>query len=88
VAALTGAGFVDLCGAHWSGPGGPVGATVPTGYAGAEFPRTRLDYALGTPPVARAALACRVVVDGAARTASDHYPLAVDLSMRARGLST
>jgi exodeoxyribonuclease-3 len=85
VAALGLAGFTDLFRAVGQGPA----ETVPTGYAGAEFSRAgmRLDYALGTAPVARLARDCRVVTEGAARTASDHYPVRITLDVRTRTLS-
>lgn len=90
LAALGAAGFADL--ATLTGPGPQNSSqhetapqeTTPTAYAGQEFttgPGMRLDYALGTPPVARATRRCRVVRGGAADTASDHYPLVVELAM-------
>jgi endonuclease/exonuclease/phosphatase family metal-dependent hydrolase len=82
VAALARAGFTDLFRAVGSGRAD----TVPTRYAGREFSAAgmRLDYALGTPPVARVARDCRVVDDPAAHTASDHYPVRVTVDLRAR----
>ncbi|GAA1820016.1 endonuclease/exonuclease/phosphatase family protein [Planosporangium flavigriseum] len=76
VQVLADAGFVDLC--------RQVGAadhTVPTGYAGHEFSRMRLDYILGTEPVARLVRSCRVGSGGAAETASDHYPVVASLDL-------
>jgi len=73
VAALLAAGFTDL--------GAGVGGTVPTGLGGAEFGPMRLDYLLATAPVARWARDLRVVRDGPATTASDHYPLVADLDV-------
>jgi endonuclease/exonuclease/phosphatase family metal-dependent hydrolase len=93
VAALEGAGLTDLFAQVGEGPG----RTVPTDYAGTEFGGTefggtefggtggagmRLDYALASAPVARLGRACVVVTTGAARTASDHYPLLTRLAVR------
>jgi endonuclease/exonuclease/phosphatase family metal-dependent hydrolase len=85
VAALVRAGFTDLFRAVGSGRAD----TVPTRYAGREFADAgmRLDYALGTAPVARVARDCRVVDDPAAHTASDHYPVRITLDLRARTLA-
>ena len=85
MAALLRAGFVDLFRLAGRGPG----HTVPTGFAGHEFDPAgmRLDYALAAPPVAGVARDCRVVADGAARTASDHYPVRLTLDLTARTLA-
>ncbi|MEQ4304109.1 endonuclease/exonuclease/phosphatase family protein [Plantactinospora sp. B6F1] len=83
VAALYRAGFVDLF-----RPAGPAGSaepphTVPTSAGGGvEFTAMRLDYLLGTPPLARLAHPPRVVTGGAAESASDHYPLVVEFDLR------
>ncbi|NJC70481.1 endonuclease/exonuclease/phosphatase family protein [Planosporangium thailandense] len=83
---LADAGFVDLFRAVGDRPGAQR-HTVPTAHGGGqEFARMRLDYILGTPPVARLARSCRVVSGadcGDCETASDHYPLVatVDLTL-------
>ncbi|MFY1691416.1 endonuclease/exonuclease/phosphatase family protein [Plantactinospora sp. WMMB782] len=70
-----------------AGGAGPAGRveppdTVPTSAGGGvEFTGMRLDYLLGTPPLARLARPPRVVTGGAAESASDHYPLVVDLDL-------
>ncbi|MDG4786237.1 endonuclease/exonuclease/phosphatase family protein [Micromonospora sp. WMMD1102] len=80
VAALYRAGFVDLFAA--TDPGTEPPDTVPTSAGGgAEFTGMRLDYLLGTPPLARVAQPPRVVTGGAAESASDHYPLVLDLDL-------
>ncbi|WP_328650299.1 endonuclease/exonuclease/phosphatase family protein [Micromonospora sp. NBC_00330] len=81
VARLLAAGLVDL----W--PSGNVdapeaaGHTVPTRLGGAEFAGMRLDYLLGSPAVAQRTHDCRVIRDGVAATASDHYPLLATLEL-------
>jgi endonuclease/exonuclease/phosphatase family metal-dependent hydrolase len=75
VAELHDAGLVDL--------GDPSRATAPTALGGAEFSGMRLDYLFGTPAVAARLQAYRVVDGGAAETASDHYPVLVDLDLTA-----
>jgi exodeoxyribonuclease III len=75
--ALAGAGFVDLF--RQSGAGRDH--TVPTGHGGEEFSRMRLDYLLGTAPVARLVRTCRVVHGGEADAASDHYPVVAELDL-------
>ncbi|GIG91585.1 endonuclease/exonuclease/phosphatase family protein [Plantactinospora endophytica] len=84
VAALYRAGFVDLFRPDPSERGEPP-KTVPTsGGGGVEFTDMRLDYLLGTPPLARLADRPRVVTGGVAETASDHYPLVVECDLRLR----
>jgi endonuclease/exonuclease/phosphatase family metal-dependent hydrolase len=41
----------------------------------------RLDYVLGTEPVARLVRSCRVVSGGESETASDHYPVIAVLDL-------
>ncbi|WP_406036541.1 endonuclease/exonuclease/phosphatase family protein [Micromonospora sp. NBC_00898] len=79
VSRLIEAGLVDL----WPHLGGaePDGLTVPTRHGGAEFAAMRLDYLLATPAVAALARQVRVVRDGAADRASDHYPVVADLEL-------
>jgi endonuclease/exonuclease/phosphatase family metal-dependent hydrolase len=79
VSRLLGAGLVDL----WPHTGGaePDGLTVPTRHGGAEFAAMRLDYLLATPAVAALTRRVRVVRDGAADRASDHYPVVADLEL-------
>ncbi|MGC9668376.1 endonuclease/exonuclease/phosphatase family protein [Planosporangium sp. 12N6] len=87
IRALVDAGFVDLCrraGAPDRTGTGPD-HTVPTRYGGGgEFARMRLDYVLGTEPVARLVRSCRVVSGGAAESASDHYPVVAELDLTLR----
>jgi exodeoxyribonuclease-3 len=77
VRALAEAGFVDVC--------RQVGTrehTVPTKHGGGhEFSRMRLDYILGTDPIARLATTCRVVSGGESETASDHYPVVAQFDL-------
>ncbi|MDG4802045.1 endonuclease/exonuclease/phosphatase family protein [Micromonospora sp. WMMD980] len=79
VARLLDGGLVDL----WARAGGdgPGGLTVPTGHGGAEFAGMRLDYLLATPALADRVRAVRVVRDGDADTASDHYPVLAELDV-------
>ncbi|MEN3613705.1 endonuclease/exonuclease/phosphatase family protein [Plantactinospora sp. ZYX-F-223] len=88
VAALYRSGFVDLFqpeGADPSADRAEPPRTVPTSAGGGvEFTEMRLDYLLGTPPLARWAQPPRVVTGGAAESASDHYPLVVDVDLRLR----
>ncbi|WP_089153896.1 endonuclease/exonuclease/phosphatase family protein [Micromonospora sp. NBS 11-29] len=79
VARLLDAGLVDL----WSRAGGdePGGLTVPTRHGGAEFAGMRLDYLLATPALADRVRAVRVVRDGDADVASDHYPVLAELDL-------
>ena len=79
IAALTGSGgLVDL----WAVAGEGDGVTAPTtGGGGAEFSGMRLDYVLGSPPLAARARRARVVRGGPAEDASDHYPVVVDLDL-------
>ncbi|AVT34888.1 endonuclease [Plantactinospora sp. BC1] len=88
VAALYRAGFVDLF--RPEGSGTPADRaeppqTVPTSAGGgAEFTGMRLDYLLGTPPLARLAHDPRVVTGDAAESASDHYPVTVEFDLHPR----
>jgi exodeoxyribonuclease-3 len=77
VATLEAAGLVDLYRVVGNGPP----ETVPTGLGGTEFPVARLDYIMGTAPVAALARDCHVVRDGAASTASDHYPVVAEIDL-------
>ncbi|MCZ7438881.1 endonuclease/exonuclease/phosphatase family protein [Micromonospora sp. WMMC241] len=79
VARLLDGGLVDV----WARAGGdgPGGLTVPTGHGGAEFAGMRLDYLLATPALAERVRAVRVVRDGDAETASDHYPVLAELDV-------
>lgn len=82
VAALTGAGFVDL----WRAVGGTGRATTaPTAQGGgAEFSGMRLDYILATASVAALARGCRIVDGAQSEYASDHYPVVADLDLTLR----
>jgi endonuclease/exonuclease/phosphatase family metal-dependent hydrolase len=75
VAALADAGLVDLF-----RPGGQD-YSAPTRLGGTEFYRMRLDYVLGTPPVAALTRDCRIISGGATETASDHYPVLAGLDL-------
>jgi exodeoxyribonuclease-3 len=78
VAAFDAAGFVDL----WRVAGTGDGRTAPTSAGGGrEFSGMRLDYVLGSPPVAAVAHDCRVVRGDESEYASDHYAVVVDLRM-------
>ncbi|WFE39197.1 endonuclease/exonuclease/phosphatase family protein [Micromonospora sp. WMMD998] len=79
VARLLDGGLVDL----WPRSGGdePGGLTVPTRHGGAEFAGMRLDYLLATPALADRVRAVRVVRDGGADAASDHYPVLAELDL-------
>ncbi|WP_200215245.1 endonuclease/exonuclease/phosphatase family protein [Micromonospora coerulea] len=81
VSRLLDAGLVDL----WPRSGGaePDGLTVPTRHGGAEFAAMRLDYLLATPAVAALSRGVRVVRDGDADRASDHYPVVAELALTA-----
>jgi exodeoxyribonuclease III len=79
VSALTSSGMVDVF-RHT----GSVGRdhTAPTeGPGGGEFSRLRLDYVLATPALAATARSCRVVDEGEAATASDHYPVLAEFDL-------
>lgn len=85
---LAAAGFVDLF--RSAGPGGRMGDgekdyTAPTEHGGGhEFYAMRLDYILGTAPVAALTRRCRVVSGGETESASDHYPVVAVLDLEAR----
>jgi exodeoxyribonuclease-3 len=79
LAAFDAAGLVDL----WRVGGAGAGLTAPTTHGGGrEFSGMRLDYVLGSPPVAALVRGCRVVTGGDSEYASDHYPVVVDLDLR------
>jgi exodeoxyribonuclease-3 len=85
VRALADAGFIDVFRRTGSDAHG-LAYTAPTGHGGGgEFSGMRLDYILGTEPVARLVRTCRVVSGGDRESASDHYPVVaeLDLTMRA-----
>lgn len=78
IEAFEAAGFVDL----WRGDGD--GRTAPTTEGGGrEFSGMRLDYVLGSPPVAARARNLRVVRGDETEHASDHYPVVVDVDLTA-----
>jgi endonuclease/exonuclease/phosphatase family metal-dependent hydrolase len=81
VAALADAGLVDLF--RQVGEPGTQDYSVPTEHGdGTDFDaRMRLDYVLGTGPVARLATACRIVSGGETESASDHYPMLAELDL-------
>ncbi|GAA4461937.1 endonuclease/exonuclease/phosphatase family protein [Phytohabitans houttuyneae] len=85
---LAAAGFVDLfrSAGHGDRTGdGEKDYTAPTAHGGGqEFHAMRLDYILGTPPVAALARSCRVVSGGETESASDHYPVVAVLDLEAR----
>ncbi|MEU7974810.1 endonuclease/exonuclease/phosphatase family protein [Micromonospora sp. NPDC049089] len=81
VARLLAAGLVDLWPSGNADAPEAAGYTVPTGLGGAEFAGMRLDYLLGSPAVAQRVRDCRVIRDGVAATASDHYPLLATLEL-------
>src|SRR6266511_1615355 len=79
VAVLADAGLVDLF--VRAGTGGKD-YTAPTEHGGGtEFSKLRLDYILGTEPVARVTKACRIVSGGASEHTSDHYPVVAELDL-------
>lgn len=82
VARLAGAGFVDL----WRAAGcAEPDTTAPTAQGGgAEFSGMRLDYVLGTAPVAALVRDCRTVTGAESDYASDHYPVVADLDLSFR----
>jgi exonuclease III len=81
VQALADAGFVDLYRRAGSEPAA-LDYTAPTEHGGGhEFSRMRLDYILGTQPVARLVRTCRVISGGESETASDHYPVVADIDL-------
>ncbi|MBB2942671.1 exodeoxyribonuclease-3 [Actinoplanes lutulentus] len=74
VGAFLSAGFADL--------GLGAGPTVPTpGLGGKEFGPMRLDHVLASPPLAAVARDLRVIRGGAADSASDHFPVRVNLDL-------
>jgi exodeoxyribonuclease-3 len=78
VSAFDAAGFADL----WRVAGTGAGLTAPTtGGGGREFSGMRLDYMLGSPPVAAVTRDCRVVRGDESEYASDHYAAVADLDM-------
>lgn len=80
---LADAGFADLF--RTAGAGGPKDHTAPTEHGGGhEFHAMRLDYILGTPPLAALTRTCHVVSGGDTEWASDHYPVAAVLDLDAR----
>ncbi|MEV4655859.1 endonuclease/exonuclease/phosphatase family protein [Micromonospora sp. NPDC049301] len=81
VARLLAAGMVDLWLSRAAGAPEADGRTVPTRLGGAEFAGMRLDYLFGSPPVAARTRNVRVVRDGDAATASDHYPVVAELDL-------
>jgi endonuclease/exonuclease/phosphatase family metal-dependent hydrolase len=86
IARLHRAGLLDLFRAatrRGAAPGTPdgEGLTAPTATGGVEFSGMRLDYILGTPPVAALTRDCRVIRGGEAEHASDHYPVVADLAL-------
>jgi exodeoxyribonuclease-3 len=82
IATLEAAGLVDL----WRTAGSGDGLTAPTTQGGGEeFSGMRLDYVLGSPPLAGLAAGCRVVRGGEAEYASDHYPVVADLDLTLSG---
>ncbi len=80
IAAFEEAGFIDL----WRGGGD--GRTAPTTEGGGrEFSGMRLDYLLGSPPVAARVRDVRVLRGGETEYASDHYPVVAELDLTAPG---
>lgn len=78
IGAFTDAALVDL----WTVAGQGDGLTVPTTRGGgAEFAGMRLDYILGTGPVAAKCRAVTVVRGAETEYASDHYPLVAELAL-------
>jgi exodeoxyribonuclease-3 len=79
VAAFDAAGLSDL----WRVAGTGDGLTAPTTAGGGkEFSGMRLDYVLGSQPVADLVTAVRVVRGDEAEWASDHYPVVAELDVR------
>jgi exodeoxyribonuclease-3 len=78
IAAFDAAGLGDL----WRVAGTGDGLTAPTTEGGGkEFSGMRLDYVLGSQPVADLTTAVRVVRGDEAEWASDHYPVVADLRL-------
>jgi exodeoxyribonuclease III len=78
MAAFGEAGFIDL----WPAAGSGDGRTAPTTQGGgAEFSGMRLDYLLGSGPVAARAREMRVIRGGETEFASDHYPVTATLDL-------
>lgn len=67
--------FTDL----FTAAGDGDGRTVPTALGGGEFGGMRLDYLLGSPPVAARVRRVWVVRDDP--LASDHFPVAADIAL-------
>jgi exodeoxyribonuclease-3 len=85
VQALADAGFVDLYRQAGSEPAA-LDYTAPTKHGGGhEFSRMRLDYILGTQPVARLVKTYRVISGGESETASDHYPVVAEIDLTIGG---
>jgi exodeoxyribonuclease III len=82
IATLAGAGFVDL----WQRfHDGEQAYTIPTAsHARKVFPGARIDYILGSEPVAELATSCTIVSGEAADVASDHYPVVAELDLELR----
>ncbi|MET8349161.1 MULTISPECIES: endonuclease/exonuclease/phosphatase family protein [unclassified Micromonospora] len=81
VARLRAAGLVDLWLSYAAGAPEADGLTVPTRFGGEEFAGMRLDYLFGTAAVAERSRCVRVVREGDAETASDHYPVVAELDL-------
>jgi exodeoxyribonuclease-3 len=81
VAAFDAAGLSDL----WRVAGTGDGLTAPTTRGGGkEFSGMRLDYVLGSQPVADRVTTMRVVRGDETEWASDHYPVVADLDLGQR----
>ena len=84
---LAAAGFVDLfrtTRADGRIDAGEKDYTAPTEHGGGrEFSGMRLDYILGTPPVAALTRQCTIISGGDAEHASDHYPVVAVLDLDA-----
>ncbi|HET8684492.1 MAG TPA: endonuclease/exonuclease/phosphatase family protein [Micromonosporaceae bacterium] len=79
---LAAAGLVDL---YRVARAGGKDYTAPTEHGGGqEFSRMRLDYILGTPPVAALTRRVAVVSGGETEHASDHYPVVAVLDLEVR----
>lgn len=82
---LAAAGFTDIW-QRFHGVERPGQAnTIPAaGHAREGWPGARIDYILGTEPVAELATACSIVRGGKADEASDHYPVVAELDLELR----